>query len=38
MILPPYCEVDNVFITLFKRDKIYDVEQAHDAKNIVNCK
>lgn len=28
MILPPYCEVDNVFIYLFKKDEIYDEDQA----------
>lgn len=28
MILQPYCEVDNVFIYLFKKDEIYDEDQA----------
>lgn len=28
MILPPYCGVDNVFIYLFKKDEIYDEDQA----------
>lgn len=28
MILQPYCEVDNVFIYLLKKDEIYDEDQA----------